>query len=315
MSYKRHEAASRELEERWNSSRPVTGVHTRQVGTPRPVAKATHRDWQAQTRTGVQVDDVAAILKAAWASTDSGKAFAAAVKQSGLHLAIGRRGIVIVDQAATPHSIQRRLQLRAAQVQARLADIDIAALPTVEGCQANIRTKKLSNNRRIEMSKQPISCRAGSKMKTYQPHLFEHGDYWTGLGHEVEKVSGGWLVTLSATTKLLDAGDTLTIQRSGEPTDDEIMAMIVCGKSRGWTSIRFFGGSEEYQRRARVLALKSGLFTDVTLECEEGRANLLNADMPAHVRKKLMPPDAPAPPPDAPIVDAPVPVPVPEMHP
>lgn len=314
-SYRKHEAASRELEERWHSSRPVTGVHTRPVGTTRPVAKATHADWQAQTRTGLQVDDIAAILKAAWASTDSGMAFAAAVKQSGLHLAIGRRGIVIVDHAGTPHSLPRRLQLRAAAVQERLADIDATTLPTVEACQQAMRLKKTSNNRRTKLSKQSMNCQAGGKMKTYLPHLFEHRDHWTGLGYEVDRVSNGWLITLSATTKLLDAGDTLTLQRSGEPTDDEIMAMIVAGKSRGWTSIRFFGGSEEYQRRARVLALKSALFTDVTLECEEVRANFLNADMPAHVRKKLMPPDAPAPAPDVPIVDTPAPVPAPELHP
>lgn len=129
-SYRKHEAASRELEQRWACS-PVVGVHSRPEGTPRPVAAATHQDWQAQTRTGIQVADVAAALKSAWDSTTTGSEFAATVKQAGLHLAVGRRGTVVVDGVGTPHSIPRRLGLRAADVHRRLADLDTAILPTV----------------------------------------------------------------------------------------------------------------------------------------------------------------------------------------
>ncbi len=319
QSYRKHEACSRELEERWKS-RPVVGVHTRPEGTPRPVAKATHQDWQAQTRTGVQVDDVAAIMKQAWDSTTTGRAFRKAIEAEGLHLAAGRRGIVVVDQAGTPHSIPRRLGdgIRAADVQRRLKDIDVAALPMLEAVQKATRAKnKPDTNRREQMSKTAFGCQQGRRQKTVPTFLPEHRDYWIGLGYEVERSAEGWLVKLSATTTLVDAGDVLTLHRVGEPSDDEIMAMITAGKARGWTSIRFFGGSESFQQRARVLAVKSGNYTwdDVSLECEEGRPKPLAAEMPKHVRDRLLPPVEPEPPsaPLPPIHD--VPPPTPELRP
>src|SRR5690606_21206478 len=93
-SYARHERCARVLEQRWGL-RPVMGVHSRPRGTRRPVAKATHADWQAQQRTGLAVADVASTLKRCWSTTDDGLSFRAAVEGAGLSLASGRRGIVI----------------------------------------------------------------------------------------------------------------------------------------------------------------------------------------------------------------------------
>ena len=141
-NYEKHERVARRLEARWKLNK-VSGVHTRPPNTLRPVAKATHKDWQAQTRTGVQVDDVALVLNKCWASTSSGSQFVAAIKSQGFTLAVGRRGIVVLDTAGTPHSLSRRLKLRAAEVQQRLAGIEVTKLPTVEAAQARLRRNKI----------------------------------------------------------------------------------------------------------------------------------------------------------------------------
>ena len=144
------------------------------------------------------------------------------------------------------------------------------------------------NNRR------PSGCTAGRRKRFYSPVVSIHRDYWTALGYAVDQSNQGWLVRLSPTTTLIDAGDTLTLERQGEPTDDEIKLMIATAQARGWDSIRFFGGSEAYQRRARELAIEAGYpASAITLECEESP---LAMEMPSHVRRKLAPENlAPAP--------------------
>jgi len=294
-SYRKHETASRELEARWHGAiRPVIGVHTRPTGTPRPVAAATHRDWQAQERTGIAVADIAA-----------------AIATSGLKLAIGRRGIVAVDLAGTPHSLPRRLGLRAADVQRCLADIDQSTLPTVEACQRALRT---TDNRSMTMStKRPSGCTSGRRKRFYSPVVSIHRDYWTALGYAVDQSNQGWLVRLTPTTTLIDAGDTLTLERQGEPTDDEIKLMIAAAQAREWDCIRFFGGSEAYQRRARALAIAAGYPPSaITMECEESKQRPLAMEKPSHVRRKLAPENL-APAPSAP--DTIQPQPIQEMRP
>ncbi|WP_395452496.1 hypothetical protein ACHMW5_04200 [Azospirillum melinis] len=72
------------------------------------------------------------------------------------------------------------------------------------------------------------------------------------------------------------------------------------GKARGWQSIRFYDGSESYQRRARLEALRQGYPPEaISLECEDSLREkaVASETMPVHLRRKLGLPDpAPAPP-------------------
>lgn len=65
---------------------------------------------------------------------DSGKAFQAALQEAGFTLARGdRRGFVLVDDQGKVHSLSRQLQgQRAADIKARLSDLDEKALPDVK---------------------------------------------------------------------------------------------------------------------------------------------------------------------------------------
>ncbi len=84
--------------------------------------------------------------------------------------------------------------------------------------------------------------------------------------------------------------------RSGEPTDEEIRLLVTAGRERGWQKIRFFNGSPEYQRKARIEALRQGYRLDqISLECEDGApCSMELTPMPAHIRRRLIPPDDPA---------------------
>jgi len=295
-NYLAHERCSRKLEKLWQL-KPVVGPLTRPKGTPRPVKMgASHNDQQAAARTETPVADVAALIRKSWDATTTGHAFAAAIEADGLCLARGRRGIVILDRRTlVPHGIARRLARPATEIHKRLSDINPSMLPTVEQCQQAVRGKtKSPNDRRNTMSKKSFGCQSGRRLKPLTPLREEHRDYWVALEFAVEQSPEGWRVKLSPISTLIDAGDVLTLHRTGssDPTDEEILAMIVAGKNRGWTSIRFFGGSESFQLRARVLAAKGGYFSwdDISLECEEGRPKPLAAKMPQHVRDKLMPP-------------------------
>lgn len=293
QNYRKHEETSRALEARWGL-RPVIGVHTRTRGTPRPVAVGTHDDWQAQERTGIPVNGVADAFTDAWRSTTTGKQFATAIEREGFKLARGRRGIVAVDGAGTPHSLSRRLRIRADQVRRRLADIDPNQLPTVESLQQAIRpTRNKRNNMNTQNTRNTAftisnaNPKRGRRPADRQPLT---PDYWRQLGFEVNELSELLLIRLANGSRIEDRGDHITLHCAGEPTDDDIRLMVSAGKARGWESVRFSGGSPEFQRRARLEALRQGYdISQVSLECEDGSPKVASL-MPDHVRRLVAPP-------------------------
>ena len=244
---------------------------------------------------------MAAILSASWAATKDGRSFSKAIEARGLILARGRRGIVVVDSAGTPHSIHRRLHLKAADVQGRLRDIDQSRLPTVENIQKS-RTTRTQKLKRIDTDMeqaQAFRVTSGpSKRKRKTATVSEHASYWKSLGLVPEFKFGAITITLSNGTRLFDRGDEIALFRNGDPTDDEIKMMVTAGKARGWTAVRFSGGSPEFQRRARLEALRQGYRAeDISLECEDSisRPMAVSGPLPEHIRRTLAPPAPPVP--------------------
>jgi hypothetical protein len=127
-----HTATARELEQMFDL-------------TPSPTPTSIHRKaglelWEirAAERSGIDPADVKAELTDLWRSTDSGRAFAAAIEQHGYVLAKGdRRDFCIIDQAGDVHSLARRLDgVTAADVRERMVDVDREALPSVADARA-----------------------------------------------------------------------------------------------------------------------------------------------------------------------------------
>lgn len=293
-SYRIHEESARALEQRWGMQ-PVIGAHVRDRGAPRPMARTTHRDAQAGQRTGVPPDVVSALLQAAWTSTGGGIAFAVEVERQGLRLVRGRRGIVAIDGAGTPHSLPRRLRLPAAEVRKGLAGIDATLLPEVD--EAKREKKEMRLNRRL-------GAEASAETEGVQPtDWWAWAEFWRNKGMAVDERDDGLWVQAPDGAWIHDQGDRITILRDGEPTDDDICSIVAAGRARGWENIRFFGGSEEWQRRAREEAIRQGFPPEaISLECEDhiwkvapaapavqrrDTEPLLGNDMPSHIARRL----------------------------
>jgi hypothetical protein len=304
QSYSKHEACARALERRWHL-KPVVGAHSRPAGTSRPVARATHKDWQAQTRTGVQVAEVAAVLRRCWQASDDGRSFAAAVAAQGLCLASGRRGIVIVDRAGTPHSLPRRLDIKAAELRRRLADLDPTSLPSVEDAKVNPQPVP----RRTVMSRPVFAASQYRRRKGATTAPVLDPNYWQALGYAIETTSDVIIVTLAPELTLEDRGDTMTLY--GTPTNEAIAAIVAAAKAKGWQGIHFHGGTPEWQRQARLEALRQGWLLDaISIECEPSTPPVATSiPMPDHIRRRLTPttpkeaeaPEMPVPAPEAPM--------------
>jgi len=136
-NYRIHERTQAELEAKFELTPTPTPAT--------PDRKAAPELWEirAAERSGIDPAQVKAEMSELWRTTDSGKAFAAAVEERGYKLAQGdRRDFVIVDHAGDVHSLGRRLEgVKAAAVRERMADVDRSELLTVEEARADQRAR------------------------------------------------------------------------------------------------------------------------------------------------------------------------------
>lgn len=112
----------------------------------RPDIRAAHRADQAQAkRLGTDDRAIRAVIRDVWEHADSGKAFAAALKDKGLILCAGdRRDFVVMDERGGTHALGKRLLgVSAAQTRTRLADLDRAAMPSVIEGRADMHTRAM----------------------------------------------------------------------------------------------------------------------------------------------------------------------------
>ena len=138
-NYRIHMTTARQLEIRFDL-------------TPTPTQAALDRKptlelWEirAAERSGINPATLKDELSELWRSTDSGKAFAAALDERGYMLAKGdRRDFCVIDQAGDAHSLARRLDgVKAKDVRERMADVDRDSLPTVAEARAAQRAPTL----------------------------------------------------------------------------------------------------------------------------------------------------------------------------
>ncbi len=132
-NYRRHEEVARELEREFGHAH-VQGAHVEREGKERPDRTPTHAEMQQAERTGLSPKEAKAEITAIWEKTDTGKAFAAALEDHNWILARGdKRDFVVLDHAGEVHSLARRIEgAKAKDVRERMADVDLAKLPSVE---------------------------------------------------------------------------------------------------------------------------------------------------------------------------------------
>jgi hypothetical protein len=168
-NFRRHEIVSRELEREFGHNR-VQGVHVERDGQPRPDRTPSHAEMQQGNRSRVSPEQATSTLTAIWQQADSGKAFISALEGEGWRLARGdRRDFVSVDPHGGVHSLSRRIEgARAADVRAKLADIDPQSLPTVTQAQVLVaaaaakqettaHTEAVSRTEPVKLSENPTA--------------------------------------------------------------------------------------------------------------------------------------------------------------
>jgi hypothetical protein len=102
----------------------------------RDPANYTLAEWQQAKRAGVDPKALKSMFQELWAASDSGKAFAAALKSRGYTLAGGdRRGHVAVDYRGEVYAIARTTGQKTKDVRSRLGDEK--ALPSVDEAKAD----------------------------------------------------------------------------------------------------------------------------------------------------------------------------------
>jgi hypothetical protein len=136
-NFRQHEIVARELEREFGHAR-VQGAHIERAGEARPERTPSHAEMQQAERSGLTPQQAKQQLTEIWNRTDSGQAFAAAIQEQGWSLARGdKRDFVVLDPAGEVHSLGRRIDgTKAKDVRARMADLDAAALPTVDEAKA-----------------------------------------------------------------------------------------------------------------------------------------------------------------------------------
>jgi hypothetical protein len=132
-NFRQHEETARELEREFGHAR-VQGAHAERDGEERPERTPSHAEMQQAARTGLSPQEAKEQITELWQRTDSGQSFAAALDDAGWILARGdRRDFLVVDPHGEAHSLARRVEgTKAADVRARMADIDRETLPSAE---------------------------------------------------------------------------------------------------------------------------------------------------------------------------------------
>lgn len=112
----------------------------------RPEIRAAKRGEQAQAkRLGNDDRAIRSVIRDAWERADNGKAFVAALAESGLMLCAGdRRDYVVMDERGGTHALGKRLLgVSAADTRKVLADLDRDAMPSVIEGRATMHTRAM----------------------------------------------------------------------------------------------------------------------------------------------------------------------------
>jgi hypothetical protein len=136
-NFRKHEEASREIERQLGHEQ-VQGAHVERFGVERPDRTPTHAEHQQEGRGGVSAKEAKALGAELWNTTDSGKAISAALEDHGWMLARGDKMradgsayFMAIDPQGEAHELRRMVPVKAAELYARMADVDAARLPNV----------------------------------------------------------------------------------------------------------------------------------------------------------------------------------------
>jgi hypothetical protein len=136
-NFRKHEEIARYCERELGHEH-VQGAHIGRFGVERPERTPTLAEQRAAERGGVSAQEAKTLGAELWNATDSGKALNAALEDHGWMLARGDKMrsdgsayFMAIDPQGEAHELRRMVPVKAAELYARMADIDAARLPNV----------------------------------------------------------------------------------------------------------------------------------------------------------------------------------------
>ena len=177
---------NRAVAARLDGERPDVAAAIRAAGLtdgPRPQASISPRARAQAERTGIDPRTVGATVLAAWGASDGGAAFAAAIREQGLTLAMGTKAAVVVDGAGGTHPLARLLgkeskaagdKITAADVAARIGGLDLPRHDAAAGAPAP--TAPASTAPTLEPAGLPTPKKISPAPAPNNPKETTHGD-------------------------------------------------------------------------------------------------------------------------------------------
>ena len=150
-THRKNCAAAREMEDRFGLHRIETPqfrdedrTKSRRERREESKQAPNRHDYQKAARSGLHPAERKRIITKCWRQSDCGKAFRSSLQENDYILAHGdRRDFVVVDKTGDVHSLARQVTgARAADIRARLSDIDPASIPKAAHVQAELRAAK-----------------------------------------------------------------------------------------------------------------------------------------------------------------------------
>ncbi len=111
---------------------------------PRPPRSPKPWEMYRDKRHGLDTRDITAEVTELRQQSENGQAFAHALKSHGYELAIGRRGLLILDSAGSEHSLARRCGLTMKELNAFMRDVERTTLPALEQAKEQHQERKIA---------------------------------------------------------------------------------------------------------------------------------------------------------------------------
>lgn len=157
VNYRTHERVAVELEQEFHLSPTPTRAHLREPGQARPEQNAEKWQYEQTERLGAKTPrEQAAEITALYARADNGAALQAALAENGYTLAKGDKDgvFLVVDELGGFASLSRRVDgAKAADIRAKLADLDRTGLPTLDEVRAGLCQEREAEKRHDQLLK------------------------------------------------------------------------------------------------------------------------------------------------------------------
>ncbi len=185
LNWKIHAAVAAELEAEFCHAR-TRRASERPEGEDRQ--RRNPKDWEGQqgARTGINPREVTRLVTAIWRASDSGRSFQAGLAAAGFILARGDKPgvMVLIDAEGGLHGLGRRIEgVRAAEIKARLSDLDPASLPSVQ--EARARLKEKDGGKVTKGPRRATPQERGQRVSAHRGHLPKPSSLAGGKFHSV----------------------------------------------------------------------------------------------------------------------------------